>query len=282
MHIAFLGLGRMGRVLAGHLLEDGHELTVWNRTAGKSDALVARGASAAPTPAEATAHAQCVVTAFFGADAVDQVVLGADLPFAPGALWQDVTTVGPSDARRFAAWAAGRGLRFASTPVIGTIAPARARALGVAVGSADESARGDARAVARSWSSNGWVREYDSAPGAEVAKLIANVGIATASEGIREALRIGHGGGFTTEQVVEALQGTMLEKQVNGKKDVLESKNFAATAFSANLLAKDIRLMIATAQAALPSATAFLDALEAVQHDGHGEDDFTAALARDV
>lgn len=282
MHIAFLGLGRMGRELAGHLLEDGHELTVWNRTAGKADALVARGAAAAATPGEATANAECVVTAFFGADAVDQVVIRGALPFVDDALWLDVTTVGPADAARFAAWAAQRGIRFASTPVIGTIAPARARALGVAVGSADVSARNDAHAVVRSWSTNGWVREYDAAPSAEVAKLIANVGIATASEGIREALRIGHGGGFTTEQVIEALQGSMLEKQVNGKKDILLAKNFAATAFSANLLAKDIRLMIATAQAALPSATAFLDALEAVQHDGHGEDDFTAALGRDV
>ena len=74
----------------------------------------------------------------------------------------------------------------------------------------------------------------------------------------------------------------MLEKQVNGKRDLLLSGDFGATAFSANLLAKDIRLMLGVSGDALPAATAFLDALGAVQHDGHGEDDFTAALRRDV
>lgn len=60
------------------------------------------------------------------------------------------------------------------------------------------------------------------------------------------------------------------------------AKGFSDTAFSANLLAKDIRLMLGVADGALPAATAFLDALTTVQRTGDGEDDFTAALRHDV
>lgn len=282
MRVAFLGLGRMGSVLAGHLLEDGHELTVWNRTASRMEPLVARGAVAASSPTEAVAHAEVLVTAFFGPTAVREVVTGPDLAVPGGALWLDVTTCGPRDAADFEEWATRRGVHFASTPVIGTIGPARAGSLGVAVGSADAEARTAARHIVASWSAHGWVRTYDTAAKAEVAKLIANVGIAAASQGIREALRIGHGGGLSTGEVVEALQGTMLEKQATGKKAQLASGDFTDTQFSANLLAKDIRLMIATADAALPAATVFLDALEAVQRSGHGEDDFSAVFAPDL
>lgn len=283
--IAFLGLGRMGRELATHLVEDGHTVTVWNRTASKAELLVDAGATLARTPAEAVQDIDAVVTALFGPQAVQDVVLGAELPIPAGTLWMDVTTVSPEDATTYARWAEERGVRFASTPVIGTIAPARARTLGTAVGSADPSTRAEAVRIASSWSSKqagGWIREYPSPAGAEVAKLIANVGIATATEGIREALRIGHGGGLTTDQVFDALQGSMLEKQVNAKRALLLEKQFSQTAFSANLLAKDIRLMLGVADGALPAATAFLDALTSVQRSGDGEDDFTAALREDV
>lgn len=283
--IAFLGLGRMGRELATHLVRDGHDVTVWNRTASKAQSLVDMGATLAANPGEAVDGATVVVTALFGPAAVQEVVIDAGLAIGAGALWMDVTTVSPDDATAYARWAEARGVRFASTPVIGTIAPARARTLGTAVGSPDPSTRAQAREVARSWSSEeagGWIREYPTPGGAEVAKLIANVGIATATEGIREALRIGHGGGLTTEQVIDALQGSMLEKQVNAKRALILEGGFSETAFSANLLAKDIRLMLGVADGALPSATAFLDALTTVQRTGDGEDDFTAALRHDV
>ena len=213
--IAFLGLGRMGRELATHLVEDGLDVRVWNRTASKARPLVDQGASLAPSPQAAVEGADVVITAFFGPRAVREVVIDAALPIPAGALWMDVSTVSPDDASAHAGWAASRGVRFAATPVIGSIAPARARSLGTAVGAEDPSTRAAARELARSWSSEdagGWIRDYPSAAGAEVAKLIANVGIAAATEGIREALRIGHGGGLTTEQVIDALQRSMLER----------------------------------------------------------------------
>ena len=58
MQIGFVGLGAM----AGRLLGAGHELQVWNRTAQRAEALRARGAKVAATPAEAASRSQAVVT----------------------------------------------------------------------------------------------------------------------------------------------------------------------------------------------------------------------------
>jgi 3-hydroxyisobutyrate dehydrogenase len=84
MNIAFLGLGRMGRVLASHVNEE-HDLTVWSRSPAAASDLVAAGARAAATPAEAAEGTEVIMKALFGSDAVREVVTGGQLPVKPGA-----------------------------------------------------------------------------------------------------------------------------------------------------------------------------------------------------
>ncbi|MGZ4200281.1 MAG: NAD(P)-binding domain-containing protein, partial [Thermoleophilia bacterium] len=57
MKVAYLGMGRMGRLTAAHILAAGHELTVWNRTPGRAAELVERGAHEAPDIAAAVTGA---------------------------------------------------------------------------------------------------------------------------------------------------------------------------------------------------------------------------------
>ncbi|MDM4764394.1 NAD(P)-binding domain-containing protein [Galbitalea sp. SE-J8] len=121
MKIAFLGLGRMGQILAEHLLDAGHDLVVWNRTPGVAPHLIAKGATAATSPGEAVSGANVVITVFFGPDAVREVVLNADLPFAPNTVWMDITTVAPHHASASAEWAASHGVSFVQSPVIGSL-----------------------------------------------------------------------------------------------------------------------------------------------------------------
>ena len=92
MNIAFLGLGRMGRILASHVNAK-HNLTVWNRSPAAASDLVAAGARLAATPGEAVEGAEMIMTALFGSDAVREVVTGGQLPVKPGATWVDITTV---------------------------------------------------------------------------------------------------------------------------------------------------------------------------------------------
>ena len=74
MQMTVLGLGNMGSALAARLLDGGHDVVVWNRTASRADALVARGARAAADIAEAAATADAVMISVRDDDAATEVV----------------------------------------------------------------------------------------------------------------------------------------------------------------------------------------------------------------
>ncbi len=99
--VAFLGLGRMGGLMAGRVLAAGHELTVWNRTAARTQPLVADGARAAASPAEAAAAAEIVITMLADPAALAGVLGGPDGVVAgirPGSCLVEMSTVGPAAA----------------------------------------------------------------------------------------------------------------------------------------------------------------------------------------
>jgi 3-hydroxyisobutyrate dehydrogenase len=76
--IAFLGLGRMGTLMAGRVRPAGHDLVVWNRTPERTRPLVAEGARAAGTPAEAAREAEIMITMLAGRAALEAVMAGPD------------------------------------------------------------------------------------------------------------------------------------------------------------------------------------------------------------
>jgi 3-hydroxyisobutyrate dehydrogenase len=280
MKVAFLGLGRMGRELATHLLNSPHELTVWNRTPGAADDLVSRGAKTAPTAAAAVKDADVVLTAFFGPDAVFEVVVDPELPIRKGALWIDITTVGPVDAYSFAKWAHGRGLRYAQSPVIGSLGPARAGKLAVLLGGAPDEVEA-ARPIVSLWADPEKLRVYATPIKAAAGKLIANLAIAVSMQGVVEALRLGRSTGLGTEEVLAALDPTALVLIKNLKAENIRTGDFEDTQFSADLLHKDVRTMLHTSQFPLPALTAAFDSLEKARRADRGDDDFSVIAEED-
>jgi 3-hydroxyisobutyrate dehydrogenase len=280
MKIAFLGLGRMGRELAVHLLADGHDTTVWNRTRSAVENLVKQGAKGAATPAEAVAGAEVVITVLFGPDTVREVVVDASLPIETGALWIDITSVSPADTVSFSEWAKSAGVRYVHSPVIGSLAPARARALTVLIGG-DGDAVAAARPIVSTWAAKDRLREYDTAAKAACAKLVANLALAVSMQGFVEALRLGHSSELTTDQVTQVLDITALSAIKGAKGDNVRSGEFSETQFSAAALAKDTRLMVHTSQHPLPALTAVFQSLEAAIRAGRGEEDFSVIAADD-
>ena len=276
--VAFLGLGRMGRILAGHLLEAGHDVAVWNRSVGPEGDLVSRGASAAASAQDAVAGASIVFTALFGPAAVREVVLGG-LDVAPGTVWVDITTVAPADADEFATWADERGIAYVHSPVIGSLGPAAKRALGVLVGgpSAD-------RVVpyVSLWADPQRLQVLPTAAAAATGKLVANLALAVSYQGLVEAVRLGKAGGLDVEQVLTTLTGTGLGAIAAMKGDNLRTGNFSDTQFSADLLLKDTALMLRTSTRPLPALTAAAQALLVAQQTGHGDDDFSVVARFDL
>ncbi|MFF3085403.1 NAD(P)-dependent oxidoreductase [Streptomyces nojiriensis] len=125
--VSVIGLGNLGQALADAFLTKGHPTTVWNRSAGKADALVERGASLAATPADAVAAGELVVVAVLDYDTVGELLRPAAGALA-GRTVVNLTTGTPSAARALGAWAADRraayldGAVYAVPQTIGTSA----------------------------------------------------------------------------------------------------------------------------------------------------------------
>ncbi|MCP9211910.1 NAD(P)-dependent oxidoreductase [Streptomyces sp. NEAU-Y11] len=109
--VSVLGLGAMGSVLADALLRAGHPTTVWNRTAGKADDLVARGAASVATAAEAVRSGRLVIACLLDHASVHEVLdpLAAELA---GHTLINVTTTTPEQSRELATWAAEAGIAY--------------------------------------------------------------------------------------------------------------------------------------------------------------------------
>ncbi|MBI2323163.1 MAG: NAD(P)-dependent oxidoreductase [Chloroflexi bacterium] len=145
MRVGFIGLGKMGRPMAGNVLKAGFAMAVHNRSRAAVDALVAAGARAAASPAAVATASDVVLTCLPTPDSVEEVYLGAAglIPHArAGHLLVDHSTVGPDLSRRLAAAAGERGAAFLDAPVSGGVAGAEAGTLTIMVG-------GDAAAFER-------------------------------------------------------------------------------------------------------------------------------------
>uniref|UniRef100_UPI0024542079 NAD(P)-dependent oxidoreductase n=1 Tax=Nocardia brasiliensis TaxID=37326 RepID=UPI0024542079 len=113
--VGFIGLGKMGAALAGRLLDAGYDVTVWSRTAGKADELLARGATLADRPEDAIATGT-VFSMLSNEEAVRQVFTADRIRSAPaGFVHINHATISPAAAREFAA----AGGDYLSAPVIG-------------------------------------------------------------------------------------------------------------------------------------------------------------------
>lgn len=293
MRIAFLGTGRMGTELALRLIPD-HDLTVWNRTAGRTARLAEAGAAVADTAAAAVEGADLVVTSLFGPDAVQETVIGPGL-IPAGVPWVDTTTVSPTDAEAYAAAVP----TYVAVPVVGSLGPARSGALGVYVGTPDEALRARVLELVEPWADPERLWCVDSGRRAAIGKLLANLALAVSAQGLREALALGEATGTSAEETLDMLGGTGLALVAGIKGPFVRGdRSTAGGDLTANAIAKDARLMLDTVRgtadgaasddagprpgADLPALRAALASLEAEIAAGHGEDDFSTILLEEA
>ena len=135
--IGFIGLGVMGRSMARHILNAGHDLLVYNRTRARADELVQQGARWADSPRDVARAADVVITMVGYPRDVEQVYFGTDglvENAKRGALLIDMTTSTPALAQRIAHAAAQRGVDALDAPVSGGDIGAREARLTIMVG----------------------------------------------------------------------------------------------------------------------------------------------------
>ncbi|MFC9973318.1 NAD(P)-dependent oxidoreductase [Spirillospora sp. NPDC127200] len=109
--VTVIGLGPMGRAMASAYLENGYEVTVWNRTASRADGLVEAGAVLAPSVADALAAGELVVLSLTDHEAM-YAILGQAVHSLAGKTIVNLSSDTPEKSREAAAWAAGHGARY--------------------------------------------------------------------------------------------------------------------------------------------------------------------------
>ncbi|MGW8669208.1 NAD(P)-dependent oxidoreductase [Streptomyces niveus] len=109
--VSIVGLGNLGRALAGAFLDQGYRTTVWNRSPAKADDLVARGAHRAATVAEALAAGELVIVCVLDYDTVSRL-LTPDADALRGRTLLNLTSGTPEPARELAAWVTGQGADY--------------------------------------------------------------------------------------------------------------------------------------------------------------------------
>ncbi len=254
MKVGFLGLGRMGAAVAANILRAGHDLTVWNRSPGKTEPLVSAGAAMARTPREA-AGGRDIVLSMLADDAALESVLSGDDGLLAGlganALHVSMSTIAVATADDVAARHASRGQRYISAPVFGRPDAAAAAKLFVVAG-------GDAAEIERAlplFEAIGQrvfqVGERPSA--ANLVKLCGNFAILAAIETMGEAMALAEKGGVRKAQLLEVLTGTLFDAPVyRNYGPILVNERFRPAGFAAPLGLKDMRL---AAEAAEKSVT---------------------------
>jgi 3-hydroxyisobutyrate dehydrogenase/2-hydroxy-3-oxopropionate reductase len=189
----------MGAPMAGRLLDAGHDLAVWNRTPARADALVARGAAAAATPAEAVADAEIVVTMVADPQALREVVDGIAGSIEPDAVFVEMSTVGPTAIRSVAERL--RPVRVLDAPVLGSVPQAEAGSLTILVG-------GDRDSLARCTDvleAMGRIVHVGPAGAGATVKLANNAAGMSALVALGEVLSFTDRAGLDPEAVLDAI-----------------------------------------------------------------------------
>ncbi len=277
MQIAFLGLGIMGQRMAANLVKGGHQVTVWNRTPGRS----VEGAQTAATPHAAAVNAEVVWMCVSDTAAVQQVLFGQDgvePVLREGMIVVDSSTISPAATLDFAARVRARGADYLDAPVTGSKAGAEAGTLVFIVG-------GSAETIARvrplfDVMGKNVVHMGDTAKG-QAAKIVMNLQIAMIYEGFAEALTLGTKLGVAPEKLIELIQATMVRSGVVDYKAPFVLRADYTPNFPLRLMHKDLHLVLDAAKQTrtrLPGLEVVDEIYEIASEEGHDDLDYAATL----
>jgi len=283
VNVGFIGLGQMGPAMAGSLLRAGHDVTVYNRTPGKAQGLVDRGAHQAARVADAC-RGDAVITMLADDDAVQAAAFGEGgvlRSLARGAVHVSMSTISLALCERLAEAHAAAGHRFVAAPVFGRPdAAALGKLLIVAAGNPD--------AIDACMPLFGAMGQktvpVGQAPGtASVLKLSGNFLLASVVEALGEALALVRKVGIDPRRYVELLSSTFFPGPVFATYGgMIANEKYQPAAFAATLGEKDIRLTLAAAEALrvpMPLASLVHDRLQELIARGGAQLDW-AAIAK--
>ena len=281
MRVGVAGVGRMGAAIAARLIEVGHEVTIWNRTAEKIKPLVDVGAKAAGSPAELAGQVETIVTILTNQEALTAVYEGPSGLLAGNVkakLFVEMSTVQPHEEVALAEKVRAKGGIFVECPVGGTVGPARqGKLLGCAGGIKEdfEKAKPLLDQMCRRVELIGPV-----GAGASM-KLAINLPLLVFYQALAEAYVLCRHLKLDNTWLMEFLSDTsggpnVLKNRGPFIAKPLDGKDPGAANFDIDLIRKDLATMIAEAKArgaTLPLVEKTLAIYDAAAKDGWGKRD---------
>lgn len=233
--LGFCGLGQMGAPMARRLVEAGHDVSVWNRTREKAEAIA--GARVAASPAEAARDADAVITMLATPEALREVLAGGLAASLEGRTLIEMSTVGPQTIREIAELVPD-GTELVDAPVLGSVPQAEEGRLKVFVGGSPESFERWSPVLAALGTP---LHVGPPAAGASM-KLVANSTLGALMTALGEALALGDALGLEQGQVLDVLEESPIGVTVRSKRDKIESGKYPPN-FKLGLAVKDLRLV---------------------------------------
>ena len=247
LRLGFIGLGLMGKPMAGHLLKAGFPLTVHNRSRGAVAELVAAGAQEVHSPKEVAAQSEIVFTCLPDSPDVEQVVLGPNGTIDaahPGLIVVDHSTIKPATARKIAEVLTASGISFVDAPVSGGQLGAQNGTLTIMIG-------GDAAALKRArpaMQAYGKAITHIGASGAgQVAKACNQIMVAAQMSAMAELLIFARKADVDPRKVVEAIRGGAAQCWTLDNKPQRLFAGNRQPGFKAHMQAKDLHIVMDSA-----------------------------------
>jgi 3-hydroxyisobutyrate dehydrogenase-like beta-hydroxyacid dehydrogenase len=279
MNAGFIGLGRMGLPMARDLIKAKHSVTVYNRTRERAEILRSEGAHVASQASDAC-NGDVLITMLADDQAVNEVVFGNELisKLPRGCVHVSMSTISVALAERLAAAHRSAGRDFVSAPVFGRPEAAEAAKLVVV-------AAGPPKSIARcqplfdAMGPRTFVVGEDS-PKANTVKLAGNFLIASVIESLGEAYALIRKSGVDPEFFLEVMTSTLFAAPVyKTYGNLIAKEQFEPPAFKVPLGLKDVRLVLAAAEAVsvpMPIASLVRDHLLTAMARGRTELDWSS------
>ncbi|WP_243430000.1 NAD(P)-dependent oxidoreductase [Acetobacter sacchari] len=285
MKIGFIGLGAMGVVMAGRLIDAGYDLVVHNRTRAKADALVARGAVYAETPADVARDADVVFSMLFDDASTQDAAFGDNgiaTTLRSGAIHVCCSTLSLAQARRLRDGHAERGQAYVSANVLGRPPAAEAGQLYVIAAGAE----GDVERlgpVLKCFGPHLFVVGTDPVQ-ANLVKLSLNFMIYSTIEQMSEVFALNEKAGTDPRKIFDIMTGSFYNAPVHKSYgSLMVDKNYDEPGAPVTLGLKDVKMfMDAGGEYAvpLPYASVVRDRLLSAVSAGDGERDFVVLFER--
>ncbi len=280
--VGFVGLGIMGSRQAANLARAGYELTVFNRTRERAEAWAAEhGGHVAGSPREAAERSEIVITMVVDGAQVEAMLLGDDGALAgarEGALFVDMSTIAPADARRLDATLREHGHGFVDAPVTGSSPKAEAGTLTIMCGGE----QADVERARPLFEVMGEKIVHAGAAGQGQAVKVLSQGVTAVNcATLAQAIAVGRRSGLDLDALLEVMTGGSSDSTMRQLKARPMLERDYSPLFKLEHMLKDVHLCLEESRragAAFPFAALAGELYSAGVGRGLGEQDFAAVL----